>query len=402
MSSTAGRKSRHAEQDAAALLEQERAARLDAETAHERLRIALQAGGIGTWQWAVGTGEIAWSPGLEAIHGYEPGTFARTFDAFQNEIHPDDRTHVLQAIGEAIEGRRDHHIEYRIVRRDGTVRWVEGRGQLFCDAAGRPERMVGVCSDVTDRKQAAMAIEEALRARDEFLSIASHELRNPVNAVQIQLAGVLRALQRDREAPTPDWLADRIGQANAQVRRLERLLTNLLDVSRITAGSLDLEVEDVDLCSIVHTVVDQCRQELKERPITLRIPETAVGRWDPLRLEQIVTNLLSNAIKYGDGKPIEISLVNGDDAAHLSITDHGIGIDDDTQARLFMRFGRAVPGRHYGGFGLGLWITRRIVDAMGGQVSVDSAPGRGSTFSVVLPRRATPAAVPKSGTGVAN
>lgn len=125
-------------------------ARREAETAAEQLRIALEAGRMGTWQYTIATGAVRWSPGLEAIHGFAPGSFPGTFDAFRNEIHPDHRERVLAAIGAAVDERRAHHVEYRIVRSDGAVRWVEGRGQLFCDSEGRPERIVCVFADSQD------------------------------------------------------------------------------------------------------------------------------------------------------------------------------------------------------------------------------------------------------------
>jgi signal transduction histidine kinase len=248
------------------------------------------------------------------------------------------------------------------------------------------ERLALLESERTARTEA----EAAVRARDEFLSIASHELRNPVNAVQLQLAGVLREVDRGGDAVTRDWLADRIGHAHTQVNRLTRLIDNLLDVSRITAGALVLELEDdVDFREVVRSAADHFGDELKQGQAILRLPqEPVLGRWDRVRLDQVVTNLLSNAIKYGNGKPIELSLRTEGDAVHFSIADQGIGIEPDKQRRLFGRFERAVSGRQYGGFGLGLWITERIVQAMRGTITVDSQPGKGSTFSVVLPRSA--------------
>jgi PAS domain S-box-containing protein len=144
---------KQAEVERARLLEAERTARQDIEVAAQQLQTALRAGRMGTWEYALRTGAVKWSPGLEAIHGFAPGAFPGTFEAFRNEIHPEDRDRVLQAIAEAAEMRRDHHIEYRIVRADGAVRWVEGRGQLFLDGSQEPERMVGVCVDITERKQ---------------------------------------------------------------------------------------------------------------------------------------------------------------------------------------------------------------------------------------------------------
>jgi PAS domain S-box-containing protein len=505
---------RRAERERIALLEKERTARTDAETAAQQLRLALEAGHMGTWQFTIGSGDVKWSPGLEAIHGLPVGSFPGTFDAFRSEIHPEDRDRVLGAISEAIEERRDHHVEYRIVRTDGAVRWVEGRGQLFYDAHGRPDRMVGVCSDVTDRRQAeerfrlaveaaptamimvdqrgrvvminalteqllgyardeivgqpvdrlvpprfrdrhpehrtsffmaprqrpmgadrdlyalrkdgsevpveiglspvetmeglfvlaavsditerkrnAALLQEAVRARDDFLATASHELRNPVNALQLQLVGALRGFQRDTAALTLESVRDQVAKANVQVHRITRLIDNLLDVSRITSGPVVLDPEEVDLKDVVRAVVDQLHQEVDHRQITLRAPEAPiVGHWDRLRLEQVVTNLLSNAIKYGKEEPIEISLDGDGEVARLSVTDHGIGINEDQQSRLFMRFERAVTGQRYGGFGLGLWISRQLVEAMQGRISVESRPGRGSTFMVTIPVRPSPSA----------
>jgi len=262
--------------------------------------------------------------------------------------------------------------------------------------------IVIICRDVIERRRsereraalleseqaARAAAEAAVRVRDEFLSIASHELRNPVNAVQLQLAGVLREMERSDDALTREWLGVRIGRAESQVRRLTRLIDNLLDVSRITAGAIALEPEDVDFLDIVRAAVDHFRDELKPNQVILRLPgEPMRGYWDPVRLDQVVSNLLSNAIKYGNGKPIELSLQGESDVVRLSIADHGIGIEPDQQRRLFRPFERAVSGRQYGGFGLGLWITRRVVEAMHGSIAVESRPSEGSTFVVLLPRR---------------
>jgi len=185
---------RQVERDREALVEAEQQARAEAETAERRLLVALEAGRMGTWQWTVGTGHLKWSPGLEAIHGHAPGTFPGRFDAFEREIHPDDRDRVLTAIAEAVEHRRDHHIEYRIVRADGTVRWVEGRGQLFVTADGRPDRLVGVCTDVTERKQAEDRFRLAIEAAPTPMVVVDREgIVAFVNALTERLFGYTRA-----------------------------------------------------------------------------------------------------------------------------------------------------------------------------------------------------------------
>ena len=226
-------------------------------------------------------------------------------------------------------------------------------------------------------------LQEAVRARDEFISIASHELRNPLHAIHLQVLSVLHAAAR--ETLTPEWAIVRLGRTSDSVTRLSRLLDNLLDVSRITGGRLSLELEDVDFAAVVRTVVDRSRELTGGVSITVQV-EPVVGRWDALRLDQIVTNLLSNALKYGAGQPIAIRLTATGEAATLEVEDGGVGIGEAQRRRLFTRFERGVASRHEGGFGLGLWITRQIVEAMGGVISASGEAGRGSIFVVTLPR----------------
>jgi PAS domain S-box-containing protein len=282
-----------------------------------------------------------------------------------------------------------------LIARSGTEIPVDDSAAPIRTSEGRVQGAVLVFRDVTDRRRIEhertkliAEFEAAVHARDEFLSIAAHELRNPVNAVQLQLVGILRAFQRGSSGAYEmgsEGFRDRVAQASAQVGRLTRLLDNLLDVSRIRVGAIALELEDVDLREVVENVVDQFLGEAVPGQVTFKAHHPVVGRWDRLRLEQVVSNLLSNAIKYGEGRPILMSLDSDDRAARLSVQDHGIGIAPEQQERLFARFERGVSRRQYGGFGLGLWITRQLVDAMGGEITVASRAGQGAIFSVVLP-----------------
>jgi PAS domain S-box-containing protein len=136
-----------------------------------RLRLALEAGKMGTWEWRIATGEVIWSPGLEAIHGLAPGTFPGTFEAYQKDIHPEDREQVLQAISRTVETGKDHLIVYRILWPDGSLHWVEGRGKLYPDESGAPARMVGVCADITERKRAEEALQESERVQRVFAQV---------------------------------------------------------------------------------------------------------------------------------------------------------------------------------------------------------------------------------------
>lgn len=223
--------------------------------------------------------------------------------------------------------------------------------------------------------------EQALRAREEFLSVASHELRTPLTALILQL----ELLARGPEEHTGNG---KLEAAMRQTRRLARLVDELLDVSRISAGRLQLDVDRVDLVALVREVLARHEDEARRAgsSVVLAATSEVIGVWDRMRIEQVLTNLVTNAIKYGEGKPIEVGVDATDTLARIRVCDHGLGIDADDQARIFARFERAVSQRSYGGLGLGLWIVRQIVEAHGGSVQVASAAGQGSTFVVELPR----------------
>ncbi|WAS91586.1 PAS domain S-box protein [Nannocystis punicea] len=230
-------------------------------------------------------------------------------------------------------------------------------------------------------------MQTALHKRDEFIAVASHELRTPLTPLMLQL-GRLEHLCHGRAPLTTAVAAPKVHTIVRQTERLHRLIEELLDVSQITSGRIHLEPEPLDLVALIRETLDGFAERLARArcPVQLDMPARAVGRWDRSRLEQIVSNLLANAMKYGAGKPIDISLATTPDCVQLSVRDRGIGISLKDQARVFQRFERAVSERHYGGFGLGLWVTRHVAEAMGGSVSVESTPAVGSTFRVHLPR----------------
>jgi PAS domain S-box-containing protein len=476
---------------------------------------------MGTWQYSIRSGKVTWSPGLEQIHGYKPGTFPGTFDAFRDEIHPDDRERVLRAIGEAIDHRRNHQVEYRIIRKDGSMRWVELRGRLFLDADGEPDRIVGVCADITERKQAedrfrlavqgapaamimadprgaivlanalaeqllgyapnemiGMAVEqlvperfrgdhleyrakyltsarqrpmgagrdlyavrkdgsevpveiglspihtldgifvistvtditerkravemesqarraaeEANRAKDEFLAMLSHELRNPLNAI-LGWTGILKRGEMPLESASH---AIEVIERNARVEA--QLVESLLDLSRITAGKFKLDSERVDLSAVLQTVVDSQRPAADAKGITLNLTApsgSVVLVGDSGRLEQIFSNLLTNAIKFTSrGGQVQVQLTRTGSQTQVQIVDDGEGIHADFIPHIFDRFRQAesAKGRAHGGLGLGLAIVRELVHAHGGAIVAESqGKGKGSTFTVTLP---IPAVIPR-------
>lgn len=232
--------------------------------------------------------------------------------------------------------------------------------------------------------------QQAIMTRDEFLSIASHELKTPLTALQLQVQALLRTTQKNGLSKlTAERLAQKLTLADQQTERLSNLINELLDVSRIRTGRIDIRLEEVDLAQIVRDVVARFEEQIAQSGCAVLVEaETAVKACgDHSRLEQVVTNLLSNAIKYGLSNPVEISVtVNHARAcAELMVRDHGIGIAPEHLERIFVRFERAVSSNHYGGLGLGLYIVRQIVEALNGTIRVSSELGKGSTFTVMLP-----------------
>jgi signal transduction histidine kinase len=226
----------------------------------------------------------------------------------------------------------------------------------------------------------------ALHLRDEFLRVASHELRTPIASLRLSAESLLRANERGRSV-SPEVLDRSLRRVVGNTVRLEHLTSELLDVTRIEQGRLGLTPVELELGALVRDAVDHLALDLEAArcPVTLASPAPVVGHWDRSRLEQVVANLLTNAAKFGVGKPIEIQIERLGDQARLVVTDHGIGIDPARRPYVFDRFERAVPSSSYGGLGLGLYIARSIVIAHGGTIGVDSELGAGSTFTVILP-----------------
>lgn len=229
--------------------------------------------------------------------------------------------------------------------------------------------------------------ENALRLRTEFLSIASHELKTPLTSMKLQLQVALHGIENGLLASDPGKVKELLESSTLQVDRLTKLINNLLDISRVQDGRLQLEREEVDLAALVTEVLERFKPQIKAARSELRvsIPPSVPGRWDRYRIEQVVTNLLTNALKYGSGSPIEILLSREGNIAGLSFKDYGIGIAEEHMARIFEPYERAVVGRRISGLGLGLYISKQIVEAHHGSIRVESKIGVGSTFTVSLP-----------------
>ena len=268
------------------------------------------------------------------------------------------------------------------------VSWSEHRVFGEADLATARE-LKHLATLALDNARLLEAAEDAVRVREEFLSVAAHELRTPLTSLRLQVQMLLR-----RGPGNEEEVVRLLERANRQVSRLSSLVDGLLDVARIREKRLRLETETFDLADAVREVVERSQEDIRATGsvVHLDIAAPGAGNRDRLRMEQVITNLLSNAIKYGEGKPIHVRLDEREDGtAVLTLRDEGIGIPQDRLERIFERFERAVPSVPYGGLGLGLYIVRQIVEAHGGKVFARSGPGAGATFTVELPREAVTA-----------
>jgi signal transduction histidine kinase len=235
------------------------------------------------------------------------------------------------------------------------------------------------------KKLSQQEMEAELHARDEFFSAVAHELRNPLNALHLTLAGLLRAHGGANPLPS-EQVVIRLNRAATQVSRLAKIVDDMLDVSRISAGRLPLEMEEFDASPVLAEVVERLKDPANPSQIAVTMPPSTRIRCDRARFAQIASNLLSNAILYGNRAPIEVRLEADADSIRLSIVDNGVGIAAADQERIFERFVKLDKDAANIRFGIGLWVTREVVHALGGEISVSSQPGRGSTFVIKLPK----------------
>lgn len=310
------------------------------------------------------------------------------------------RPHPLeQALKEARAGLSD--------LRDGTAHALEGRplaaaiealeraeaalqAQSSVDGAARARALAPQATGDVEALEGRVAeLMRQLSLHDEFLSTLGHELRNPLAPIFMQAQYLLDSVrQGEPRALSSEWLVPQLEGFCRRLHKFLEMLNRIMDVSRMSAGQLHLELEEFDLVELVRDMAASVERELNAARSELRLdlPPRMTGVWDRMRMEQIFGNLLSNAIRYGASKPLEVKLGGDAQQIELSVKDHGIGIPEAEHERIFQRFERAGKTRSSGGFGIGLWTVRQSCLALGGHVAVQSSPGVGSEFIVVLPR----------------
>ncbi|MGH7270702.1 MAG: ATP-binding protein, partial [Polyangiaceae bacterium] len=328
----------------------------------------------------------------------------QTAGSWQGAVHVDDWRRCQSEWRKAMASGQMFETECRLrAGADGSYRWHLARALPERSASGQVVSWLGTFTDIEDQKRAQVERDllyreavDAVRARDEFLSIASHELRTPLSSLKLQIEMLLRPPRRDPGAVlSPDQTKVKLEMAAKQIDRLSKLIAELMDISKITSGRLQLDFEECDLGDLVRDVAARLADDAANAQSSLEIHARAPvsGRWDRTRMEQVLMNLLTNALKFGAGQPVEIVIEDHGPGARLVVRDHGIGIAPEDVDRIFHRYEQAISSRAYGGMGLGLYIVSQIVKSHGGTIHVESQPGTGSTFIVDLPRE--PATIQK-------
>jgi PAS domain S-box-containing protein len=365
----------------------------------ERFALAVRGANDGIWDWNIRTNEVYFSPRWKAMVGYQEHELENIFATFESLLHPDDHDRVMQCVGDYLEGRMEGYaVEFRFRHKDGTYRWMLARGIALRDAEGRPYRMAGSHTDVTEQKQALYALAEgeeqlrlakqaaemANRAKSEFLANMSHEIRTPMNGI-LGLTELLLNMHLSPEQRSYETLVRQSAES------LLTILNDILDFSKIEAGKLELDEQEFRLRDAIGDTLQSLGVRAAEKNLELAchiepgVPETLVG--DIARLRQVLVNLVGNAVKFTHEGEVVVevkmeAMSEGHVMLHFFVKDTGIGISEEQHHKIFEAFTQAESSttRHYGGTGLGLTICRQLVELMHGRIWVESTPGMGSTF----------------------
>ena len=378
-------------QDAAALRDSE-----------ERLRLAIESAEMGTFDWDMSSNGITWTRRHAVLWGYDEHEFDGSYSGFAQRVHPDDAPDIAAKVASSSASGGLFQHDYRVVRSDGTTVWISGTGRFEFDADGQPTRMLGLVRDITEQHDAEEArvkalrleaenrqIQEANRLKSQFLANMSHELRTPLNAV-IGFSDLLHSGFVKPDSPQHQEFLGHIGTSG---RHLLQLINDVLDLSKVESGKFDFFPEPVDLPTVLKEVKAILHTELQRKRIAITAevdPAITALELDASRLKQVLYNYLSNAIKFtADGGKVTVrAFAQGPHHVRIEVEDTGIGISAADLPRLFTEFQQLDAGytKQHQGTGLGLALTRRLVEAQGGSVGVRSTLGVGSVFHIVLNR----------------
>ena len=359
----------------------------------ERLELATRAAGIGVWDWDVKNDVLVWDEPMYALFGVEEEDFQGVYETWSQRLHPQDRETAEAEIQSTLRGEQDFNTEFRVVCPDGTVRHLQGMGAVNRDERGEPVRMIGVNWDITARKQAARELELAKehaemanQAKSAFLATMSHELRTPLNSI-IGFTGIIL---QGLAGPLNEEQTKQLGMACDSASHLLALINDILDISKIEAGEIEIVTETFPMCQVVEEVVRTMIPLTKKKELVLSTevaPEVGPITSDRRRVKQILVNLVNNAVKFTEKGEVRVECQTRDGQLVTRVTDTGIGIKPEDLDKLFVTFQQLETGlaRNYEGTGLGLAISKRLVERLGGEIRVESEWGVGSTFTFTLP-----------------
>lgn len=355
----------------------------------DSLAFALESGRMGTWDFDLVTDKIICSKEMLRIWGITESQFDGQRSLLQSKVHPEDRPLMVEAIAKAIEEKSVYEFEYRIFPEPGNLRWVVSRGRCtYAPDSDLPVRFAGVVFDITEKKIKEEALAAAVKARDQFFMIASHELKTPLTCLNLQI-DVLQWEMKERfpELAANERIDSGFKKQQEHLLRISRIIDNILHESKLSDKKLSLHPEKFCLQTMVLEVLDRFRvaSDSAGVEITLTKTESLEGTWDKYKIEQVLLNLLTNAIKYGNQSRVCVEVSGEKGFAHLVVKDEGPGIDPLDQERIFERFERVLTDKKIAGLGLGLYLSNSIVRAHGGEILLHSEVGKGSEFRVILP-----------------
>lgn len=325
-------------------------------------------------------------------------------EGWNQMFHPDDQENAWSVWKESLATGKPYEIQYRLKHKSGQYRWVLGRALPIKNEKNEIIRWMGTCTDIheqlkltddlraqtTELRQTEEKLQKAVSARDEFLSIASHELKTPLTALRLKTQVYLRQIEKeDPRGLEPSRIKNYVEQTFRHSDRLNRLVDDMLDISRIESGKLSIVKERCDFMQILGDLKERFDEQAKletGEPLHVEGPTQVIGEWDRIRLEQVVSNLITNGLRYGKHSPIFIQVSCKSAQLHFCVIDHGAGVPGDQKEKIFDRFERGnVSPNDISGLGLGLFITKEIVAAHGGEIWVEDTAGGGATFHVSLP-----------------
>lgn len=361
------------------------------EARDRRLELMLAASGTGFWEWDVVSGELEWSDAIFEQHGLQPGGVAPEFEAYQDMIHPDDRAAFRDGIQHALDTQSTFDLEFRVLWPDGSIHWTQGFGRAFVDGTGRPVRVIGTGQDVTRHKaleaeRDALVVEErrAAEFREAFIDVISHELRTPITTI----LGTTELLARPGRVEDPAVRAALLEDTRAESERLFRLVEDLLVLSRVERDRLVVDAEPLHLRRLVEQVVVHAAASLPSIHVSLELPaELPIVSGEASYVEQILRNLLENAAKYSPpGSGVIVRAVASDESVTIHVIDEGPGIPEASHPHVFELFYRDPSVvRTASGSGIGLFVSQRLAEAMGGQLSIREHVDRGAELLFELP-----------------